>query len=146
MVADSLKIEIDKKVDCFVDRCRKAGLRVTPQRVAIYRVLAGSTDHPSAEMVYRQVKTDLPSVSFDTVNRTLNSFDELGVAFTVEGSGDARRFDGNIDGHQHFKCIKCKSIIDFHHKPFDDIELPSEVEGQFTVLRKTVYLEGLCKE
>ena len=86
----------------------------------------------------------MPSVSLDTVNRTLNTLSEAGIAFIVEGSGDARRFDGNLDDHQHFKCVKCKRIVDFHHKPFDNIEVPQEVSEKFEVLRRTVYFEGHC--
>ena len=125
-------------------RFRSAGLRVTPQRIAVYEVLSHSSEHPSAEMVWRQVRRDMPAVSLDTVNRALNTFNQAGIAFIVEGSGDAKRFDSNLGDHQHFKCVKCKRIIDFHHKPFDNIEVPDEVRSKFTVLRRTVYFEGLC--
>ena len=128
----------------FEELCRAAGLKVTPQRVAVYKALAGTKEHPSADTVFRQVRKELPRVSFDTVNRTLNTLTKIGAAFIVEGSGDVKRFDGNLEGHQHFKCIKCKRIIDFHHTPFDSIELPESVEDDFTVLRKTVLIEGLC--
>ena len=125
-------------------RFKAAGLRVTPQRMAVYEILTQSTEHPSAEAVLKQVRKTMPHVSLDTVNRALNTFSEAGIAFIVEGSGDAKRFDGNLGDHQHFKCVKCKRIIDFHHAPFDNIEVPEEVESKFQVLRRTVYLEGLC--
>jgi len=70
---------------------------------------------------------------------------EIGIAFVVEGSGDAKRFDGNLKKHQHFKCVKCKRIFDFHHKPFDNVQVPASIRKKFTVLRKTVYLEGICQ-
>jgi Fur family peroxide stress response transcriptional regulator len=78
------------------------------------------------------------------VNRTLLTLAEIGAAFVVEGSGDVKRFDGCLESHQHFKCIKCKKIIDFHHKPFDNIPIPKSVSEKYTVLKKTVYLEGIC--
>ena len=131
-------------VERFEVLCREAGLRVTPQRIAVYKVLMDSKEHPSADSVYQQVRRDIRNISFDTVNRTLITLSEIGAAFVVEGSGDVKRFDGNLEGHQHFKCIKCKKIIDFHHEPFNNIELPASIEGEFTVLRKTVLLEGLC--
>ena len=56
----------------------------------------------------------------------------------------ARRFDAGLENHQHFKCVRCKRIVDFHYEPFDEIELPPAIAGKFTVLRKTVYLEGIC--
>lgn len=87
----------------------------------------------------------MPAISLDTVNRTLLTLAEIGAAFVVEGTGQPRRFDGGLEDHQHFLCIKCGKIIDFHHPPFDNIQLPHEIEGKFKVLRKTVYLEGLCE-
>ena len=137
-------IELDEKTMQFTSQCRDAGLKVTPQRIVIYRELLQTDEHPSAEMLYEKVKETLPNISLDTVNRTLLTFNEIGVAFTVEGSGGARRYDGGLDEHQHFRCVKCKRIIDFHHKPFDNIKLPPEINNKFTVLRKSVYLEGLC--
>ena len=136
--------ELDEKTRWFTSQCRQAGLKVTPQRIAIYRELLKTDAHPSAEMLYEKVKTIFPSISLDTVNRTLLMLNEIGAAFMVEGSGDVKRFDGGLDKHQHFKCVKCKRIIDFHHKPFDNIKLPAEISKKFMVLRKSVYLEGIC--
>jgi len=136
--------ELKVRMEAFKAKCRAAGLKVTPQRMAVYEVLIKSNEHPSAEMVFRKVKRTLPNISLDTVNRTLLTLYEIGAAFAVEGSGDAKRFDGNLKNHQHFKCIKCKRVIDFHHKPFDNIAVPKSISRRFTVLRKSVYLEGIC--
>jgi Fur family peroxide stress response transcriptional regulator len=138
------RAEFDAKIQSFVGRCRAAGLRVTPQRLAIYKGLLGSDEHPSAEMLYEKLKPAWPTLSLDTVNRTLHTLSEIGAAYTVEGSGGARRFDAALEHHQHFKCIKCGKIVDFHHKPFDEIQLPPAMAQRFKVLRKTVYVEGLC--
>lgn len=135
---------IEGQMEAFQKRCRAAGLKITPQRMAVYKALLESREHPSAEAVFRQVRGVFPSISLDTVNRTLLTLSEVGVAFVVEGSGDAKRFDANLANHQHFKCVRCKRIVDFHHEPFDRIDLPDRLLGRFTVLRKTVYIEGLC--
>ncbi|MEE9370840.1 MAG: transcriptional repressor, partial [Sedimentisphaerales bacterium] len=132
------------KMDDFQVMCREEGLKVTPQRMTIYKMLIKSKDHPSADTVYRRVRKTLPNISLDTVNRTLLTLADIGAAFAVEGSGDVKRFDGGMENHQHFKCMKCKRIIDFHHKPFDKIPVPRKITRKFTVLRKTVYLEGIC--
>lgn len=138
---DNLK----EKLEVFYNSCRGRHLKITPQRLEVYKILLASSDHPSAEVVYERVKRILPNVSLDTVNRTLNTLSRIGVAFVVEGSGDVRRFDGNLDSHQHFKCIKCKKIFDFRHKEFKNIRVPKELEHKFKVLRITVYVEGLCQ-
>ena len=136
--------ELERKIRCFVELCKKNSLRVTPQRIEIYKELVKTNEHPSAETVYEKVRKTYPNISFDTVNRTLLTLSEIGAAFIVEGSGDVRRFDGGMEKHQHFKCVKCKRIVDFHHKPFDVIRLPASIGNKFTVLRKSVYIEGIC--
>jgi len=136
--------DLEEKTRWFTSLCRKVGLKVTPQRIAIYRELIKTNEHPSAEMLYEKVRKVFPSISLDTVNRTLLTLNEIGAAFIVEGSGEVRRFDGALEKHQHFKCIKCKRIIDFHHQPFDNIKLPGDIDNRFIVLRKAVYLEGIC--
>jgi len=133
-----------QKIEAFKIKCSDSGLKITPQRLMIYKTLIESKEHPSAEMVYRKVKNKLPHISLDTVNRTLLTLAKIGEALIVEGSGDVKRFDGSIETHQHFKCIKCKKIIDFHHKPFDNINVPPNISKRFKILRKTVYLEGIC--
>jgi Fur family peroxide stress response transcriptional regulator len=135
---------LNKKMDAFQVRCRQAGLKITPQRIAVYKALLETKEHPSAEMVFQKVKETFPSISLDTVNRTLLTLNQIGVAFIVEGSGDAKRFDGNLDNHLHFKCIKCKRIIDFHYKSLDNIHVPKNISRKFTVLKKTIYFEGIC--
>jgi Fur family transcriptional regulator, peroxide stress response regulator len=136
--------DIERKMDAFQEQCRRTGLRVTPQRMAVYKTLLASKEHPSAEVVFRQVRKLFPSISLDTVNRTLLTLNGMRVAFVVEGSGDAKRFDANLETHQHFKCLRCRRIIDFHHEPFNKIDVPGKLRAKFTVLRKTVYLEGFC--
>ncbi|MHC4069378.1 MAG: Fur family transcriptional regulator [Planctomycetota bacterium] len=137
-------LQREKVTDAFQSRCHRVGLKITPQRMAIYKALVESKEHPSADMLHRKVKEILPNISLDTVNRTLLTLAEIGAAFIVEGSGDVKRFDGGMHNHQHFKCIKCKRIIDFHHKPFDDIPIPPELGEKFIIQRKTVYFEGIC--
>jgi Fur family transcriptional regulator, peroxide stress response regulator len=136
--------ETERRMAAFQAHCREAGLKVTPQRMAVYKALVETTEHPSAETVFQKVRRTFSSISLDTVNRTLLTLNDMGAAFVVEGSGDAKRFDANLCAHQHFKCLKCKRILDFHHEPFDRIDVPANLAGRVTVLRKTVYLEGLC--
>jgi Fur family peroxide stress response transcriptional regulator len=135
---------IEEQMDALREKCRQAGLKITPQRMAVYQALLESTEHPSAEVVFRQIRARFSSISLDTVNRTLLTLSDIGAAFVVEGSGDAKRFDANLKNHQHFKCVKCKRIIDFHHEAFDSIDIPENLTARFTVLKKTVYLEGYC--
>ena len=147
MVTDNKVLSADqmrKKMASFQELCRRKGLRLTPQRLAIYQSLLESRDHPSADVLYRRLHNDHPTMSLDTVNRTLLTLSDIGAALVVEGTGEPKRFDANLDAHQHFRCVKCKTIIDFHHEPFDNVPIPKYLTQGFQVLRQTVYFEGIC--
>jgi len=137
-------MELKKKMDSFLELCRDNGLKITPQRTAIYKILLESDSHPSAKNVYNKAKKIFPNISMDTINQTLLTLNEIGAVFIVEGTGDVRRFDVDMDKHHHFRCIKCNKIINFHHKKYDDIDMPKGIKGKFKVLRKIVYFEGHC--
>lgn len=136
---------MEQKIEYFFNLCREKGLKLTPQRIEIYKALLASKEHPSAETVYDEIHKKMPNVSFDTVNRTLNTLAEIGAAFIVEGTGDVRRFDADCRNHQHIKCVKCKKIFDFSHKSFENVQVPESIASNFKILRATVYIEGLCK-
>ena len=85
--------ELDRKIEWFENQCRQAGLKVTPQRTAVYQELLRTQEHPSAELLHRKLRKKFPSISLDTVNRTLLTLNEIGVAHIVEGSGDVKRYD-----------------------------------------------------
>jgi len=131
-------------LDFFRQKCKENNLKVTPQRTVIYKKLLGSKDHPNAEVLYRRVKDIIPDISFDTVNRTLLTFSKIGIVNIVEGYGEPRRFDPDIENHHHFRCVNCDSIIDFDYQPYNDILVPGDIKKRFIVLNKKVLLEGYC--
>jgi len=128
----------------FRNKCRKHNLKSTPQRTATYKELTGSKDHPTASTIFDKVRKSFPDISFDTVNRTLLTFSEIGLVSVVEGYGEPKRFDPNLQAHHHFRCVKCNNIIDFHNKSLDNIKIPQEIKTLFTVMNKRVVLEGIC--
>ena len=130
----------------FYQRAKRNGLKITPQRTAIYEELLKAKDHPSADTIYKRIVKKIPNISFDTVNRTLLTFAQIGITNVVEGYGQAKRYDPDMDIHHHFRCIQCGSIIDFHNREYDNITVPDEINKQFTVISKKVVLEGLCSK
>ncbi len=120
------------------------GFRITPQRLSIFRCMVDSDSHPSAEKVYKSVKKEYSNISFDTVNRTLLCLLEKGLIKKVEGGHGPRRFDANLKPHYHFRCIFCKSIIDFECSAYDNIAIPEDIKKRFKVLKQKIILEGIC--
>jgi len=133
-------------LDFFYRRSKEYGLKITPQRTAIYQELLKAKDHPSADDIYKRIVKKIPNISFDTVNRTLLTFSKIGITNVVEGYGQPKRYDSDLDTHHHFRCIQCNNIVDFYNKEYDNITVPEEINKQFTVINKKVVLEGLCSK
>jgi Fur family peroxide stress response transcriptional regulator len=135
---------VEESLTLFFDKCKEHRLKVTPQRIAIYREIIKSRKHPSAEAMFQIVKKAFPSISFDTVNRTLVTFAEIGIVDVVEGRGDPRRFDPDTTAHHHFYCERCGEITDFKNDAYDELEIPKNLQQKYTVLSKRVVLKGIC--
>lgn len=140
------ELSIEKKIGEFIHRCREVGLKVTPQRLEIYKEIVKLKTHPSTETIYNNIKKLLPNISFDTVNRTLLTFVEMGLVEVVEYSGDVRRFDPNTKKHHHFRCRKCGSIIDFFCEQYDNLNAPQELKEGFLIEKIRVIIEGICEK
>jgi Fur family peroxide stress response transcriptional regulator len=134
----------DSVLDLFWLKSKENGLKITPQRTAIFQELLKAKDHPTADDIYKRIVKKIPNISFDTVNRTLSTFSKIGMIKVVEGYGQAKRYDPDMGIHHHFRCIRCGRIIDFHNKDYDNIAVPAEINKRFTVTSKKVVIEGLC--
>ena len=130
----------------FRNRCKEHGLRVTPQRVMIYEELLKSRDHPSPDRLYSRLKLIFPELSFDTVYRTLSTFNEMGLVDLVEGYGTAMRFDTELEKHHHFRCKKCGKITDFNFKQYDELAVPRDIAKKCEIMKLQVTIKGLCEK
>jgi Fur family peroxide stress response transcriptional regulator len=130
----------------FRAMCKKHGLRVTHQKVMIYKELLKSSGHPSPEQLFSRLKRTLHGLSFDTVYRTLSTFNELGLVDMVEGYGTARRFDPMLEKHHHFQCRNCGMIIDFKSDYYDKLEIPNEIIRECEITKSRVTIDGFCKK
>ena len=82
------------------------------KRDAILNCLCSSKEHPSAETLFAQLKSEIPDLSMGTVYRNLNLFKAQGLAVCVATVGGVERFDGNTAPHVHFICDDCGAVID----------------------------------
>jgi Fur family peroxide stress response transcriptional regulator len=124
---------------------RERGLKVTPQRECIFDVLWGTEAHPSAESVYADARTRMPTMSLKTVYQTLNDLATMGEIQQLDlGTGSAR-FDPNIDSHHHLVCTLCARVRDLY-ADYSALEVPPAARQGFTVGRAEVVFRGLCEE
>ncbi len=128
----------------LIEICKKNNLKLTPQRIAIYKAIYKEKSHPSAKYIYQKVKKDFPSISFDTVNRSLNDFSKIGLIQIIEKNSPIRRFDPTSINHPHFHCNKCDSIFDLDFKIKNNY-LNIKNENIYKITDKKILFTGLCQ-
>ncbi len=131
-------------VENFRKVCRDHRIKVTPQRLEIYRVALHSKEHPSAEDIYHTVRAKLPTISLDTVYRTLSSLERWGLLFKVAVVDDKSRFDANMAPHHHLICTECNTVTDFWWPEFDELSLPEEVKHWGDLKIRASQMVGVC--
>ena len=136
---------IQDRLRTFENCCRREGLKLTHQRLEVFRELASTYDHPSANTIYQRVQARIPTISLDTVYRTLLTFEDCGLVARIPAFDDQARFDADVSPHQHLACTECKRVEDLHWEGFDDIELPAEIAEWGDIESKHVVLRGICK-
>lgn len=137
---------LEKNLKTFVARCRAAGLKATHQRVEIYRELLCCQSHPGAEAIWGKVRKRIPSISLDTVYRTLRSLAEMGLISRVHTPEGRLRYDANLSRHHHFVCEKCGAVRDFRCGDFDALSAPPAI-GEFGVAASiSVEVLGVCHQ
>ena len=127
----------------FERLCRSSGIRVTPQRLAVYRMLAEDLSHPTAESVYDRLSKQLPGLSQATIYRTLQFFESENLIRRVSSPGAIGRFDANLGAHQHLLCRVCGRLEDISVPELHKAKVP-RVAG-FKVEELDIRLVGLCR-
>lgn len=128
----------------LTDAFRARGLRNTPQRQLIFRILHGNEAHPTAEAVYAVAAAEMPSISLRTVYQTLNDLAEMGELTILDLGTGAARFDPNVDDHHHLVCEACGSVSDVYleHGAIPTLA-PDTFEG-FTIASVEITFRGRC--
>jgi len=123
---------------------KEHGLKMTPQRLSVYQALAGNRSHPNVNQVYDLVKKQLPSISFDTVFRTISHFAEIGLIDKVSSTGGSKRYDPNTDDHHHFECKVCGDIIDLFDIDIDLSGIASQIGDDLMINKTKLVMTGIC--
>ena len=137
-------VGVGRRLEQFKAACRKAGVKLTHQRLEIFREIAASTEHPDAEAVFRGVRARIPTVSLDTVYRTLWLLDGLGLITTLGPRRESVRFDPNLGHHHHYVCVQCGMAKDFDSADLNALTIPASVKKFGSVMATHVEVRGLC--
>ncbi|MGQ0721448.1 MAG: Fur family transcriptional regulator [Candidatus Eiseniibacteriota bacterium] len=131
--------------DFGVPDWRRVGLRRTPQREIVLRLVRACYQHPTAEWIHLEARRHLPEISLATVYRTLRLLKEKGLIHEFSGGASPSRYDGTLhDPHEHVRCVRCGEVA--------DVELPEAaairemVAGRtgFRIERYPLLFHGLC--
>lgn len=126
---------------------KQAGLRLTPQRLAICRVLAESKDHPTAMMIYHELLPQFPTLSLATVYKTLHVLKSMGLVHTLGDAGDgAEHFDADLTPHINLVCVRCHRVVDFDEQLVHEIQNIVEQRSGYEVQGARIVYYGLCPD
>ncbi|MDD3826972.1 MAG: transcriptional repressor [Anaerolineae bacterium] len=131
----------------LVAKLRKRDYRLTPQRIALLRLLAASNGHPSAHQLYDQMKEQFPTTSLATVYKTLNVLKEMDEVLELGFSGDDNRYDGNKPfPHPHLICIRCQKILDSEVNLDQGLIQEVAQSSGYQIVGHRLDFYGLCPE
>jgi len=137
--------EVERRLLLFKAAARKAGVKLTHQRLEIFKEVASSIEHPAVETVFRAVQSRMPTVSLDTVYRTLWMLEELGLVTTLGPRRGAVRLDSNLRPHHHFVCMHCGLTRDVEEPRFDALRVPDAAREYGDIVGTRVELRGVCR-
>lgn len=135
---------VEARYEHFKTVARTAGVKITHQRLEIFRELAATHEHPDADSIFRAVQRRVPTVSVDTVYRTLWMLHDLGLITTLGPQRDGVRFEPNLEPHHHFVCVRCGLVRDFESAELSALPLPDSVRALGSVSDAHVEVRGVC--
>ncbi|MEK6678396.1 MAG: transcriptional repressor [Nitrospirota bacterium] len=130
----------------FLTGCKKMGVKVTPQRIAIYKILASKAKHPTINEIYGEIKKDYPSLSLNTIYKTIQLFIELGMVSQFTSREGVIRYEVKLSPHHHVLCLKCRKIQDVFDSCLDELKVSPPLKDGFEIIRHDVIFYGYCNE
>ena len=137
----------EARFEQMLDRLRERDCRITPQRVALLRLLAADEGHSSASHLYQQLRAQFPTTSLATVYKTLNLLKEMGEVVEFGFSDDDNRYDGARPfPHPHLICVQCRKIIDTDTALASSLVKDVAADSGYQIIGHRLDLYGLCPE
>ena len=131
----------------LLSNLRERGYRLTPQRVALLRLLATSEGHPSASDLYDQLQAQFPTTSPGTVYKTLSLLKDLDEVLELGFSDDDNRYDGNKPyPHPHLICVRCRKITDPEVSLAQNLVQEVARQSRFRIVGHRLDFYGLCPD
>lgn len=133
----------------YIETLRAYELKITPQRELIFKLLAQSKEHPTAEFLFEKLKHELPAVSLNTVYKTLDLFERKGLVkrFIINIGENVYHYDANTLPHAHIICINCGRVDDINGEIahlMDKLKNKAAENTDYRIMSTDLYLYGIC--
>ena len=129
----------------MVRKLKEHGYKLTPQRLALAKVLSASKGHPNVETIFERLKDSFPTMSLATVYRNVMLFKSFGEVLELGFPDGSNRYDGKKPyPHPHVICIKCKKIVDPDLDSLSEMKREVELETHFKILNHRLDFFGIC--
>ena len=125
---------------------RGNGFKVTPQRLAVYEVLANTKEHPNAEMIFSSLQATYPTMSLATVYKTIDILHEIGLVQILNAGEDSFRYDADVSEHAHIRCVECgrvDDVFDLDTAKFND---QIQQNTKYRLVGQQFYFYGICAD
>ncbi len=131
----------------MLHKLKSLDFRITPQRLAVLRILAASEDHPTAEQIFEKVKTDFPTTSLATIYKTIALLKGLNEVLELGFPDGSNRYDGNKPfPHPHVICTRCRKIMDPELMSLDELKDEISKKTGFRIQHHRLDFFGVCQE
>jgi len=135
------------RYQAMANKLKEGNHKLTPQRLAIIRILAGSENHPSVEDIYNLLHRRFPGISQATVYRNIMLIKSLGEVLEIGFAGGSTRYDGiKPYPHPHVVCLKCNKIVDPDLDSLQDMTKEITDESGFEIVTYRLDFFGVCPE
>ncbi len=133
------------RLETMIAKLKDLSFRVTPQRLAVLKILANSDAHPSVENIYEQLKPNFPTTSLATIYKTVNLLKEIGEVVELDFSEESNRYDGNKPyPHPHLICTQCKTIVDPDVATASDLSKELAKKTGYQIVNHRLDFFGIC--
>ena len=135
------------RLETMIEKLKERNFRLTPQRLAVLRILAQSEGHPSVEKIFDQVKPKFPTTSLATIYKTVNLLKEIGEIIELDFSEQSHRYDGNKPyPHAHLVCTHCKKIMDLDVEAVAELSREAARTSGYRIINHRLDFYGICPE
>jgi Fur family peroxide stress response transcriptional regulator len=139
--------EPDRRINEMLVKLKERDFRITPQRLAILKILAASEGHPSVDDIYQEVKVEFPTTSLATIYKTISLLKELNEVLELSFPDGSNRYDGNNPvPHPHAICVKCKKILDPELINIDALTEEMSRKTGYKIFYHELEFFGLCPD